>query len=88
VIHYYDLTSQAESTLSLYASSGAIVPLSGGVLTDGRELYVGEGSTTAATAYLHRFNLLTTSGTAGTLAEDTTPVSVPVVPSFVAVVPK
>jgi hypothetical protein len=91
IIHYYDLTSQKELTLSLNTALdtvvSAIVPLSGGVLTDGRELYIGEGSTSSA-AYLHRFMLLTTSGAQGTLQEDIAPISVPVVPSFVAVVPK
>lgn len=85
VIHGYDLASQAEVNLT---ASSPIVPLSGGVLYDGRELYVGTWDSSAKTATLHRFNLLTSTGTPGTLAEDITPVSVPLVPSFVAVVPK
>jgi len=85
VIHGYDLSSKLELTLT---ASTPIVPLSGGILNDGRELYVGTWDATAKTAELHRFNLLTNSGSAGTLAEDFAPVSVPLVPSFVAVVPK
>ena len=85
VIHGYDLSSHSE--LNLTANS-PIVPLSGGILNDGRELYVGTSDATAQTASLHRFNLLTSNGTPGTLAEDIAPVSIPLVPQFVAVVPK
>ncbi len=84
VLHAYDVSSNSEFTL---AASSPMVPLNGGVLYDGRELYIGtwDGTSTAA---LHRFNLLTTTGTQGTRAEDITPISVPIVPGFVAVVPK
>ncbi len=84
ILHAYDVTSNQEFTLS---ANSPMVPLSGGVLYDGRELYIGtwDGTSTAA---LHRFNLLTSTGTQGTRAEDITPISVPIVPSFVAVVPK
>jgi hypothetical protein len=84
VLHAYDVSSNSEFTLT---ASTPMVPLSGGALYDGRELYIGtwDGTSTAA---LHRFNLLTTSGTQGTRAEDITPTSLPIVPSFVAVVPK
>lgn len=85
IIHGYDLSSQSE--LNLTANS-PIVPLSGGILNDGRELYIGTSDATAQTAALHRFNLLTSNGTPGTLAEDIAPVSIPLVPQFVAVVPK
>ncbi|MDR3762881.1 MAG: hypothetical protein P4M01_02165 [Acidobacteriota bacterium] len=85
VIHAYDLSTKAEINLT---DTTAFVPLSGGVLTDGRELYVGSWDSTSLTAELHRFNLLDSSGDTGTLAEDITAISVPVVPSFVAVVPK
>jgi hypothetical protein len=84
VLHAYDVGTNKEFKLT---ASTPMIPLNGGVLYDGRELYIGtwDGTSTAA---LHRFNLLTTSGTAGTLAEDLTPVSLPIVPSFVAVVPQ
>ena len=85
VIHGYDLNTKQEITLT---ANNAMVPLSGGVLTDGRELYIGSWDSASKTATLHRFNLLDSSGAAGTRAEDITPISVPVVPSFVAVVPK
>jgi hypothetical protein len=87
VIHGYDVSTHAEIIPPLTATS-PIVPLSGGLLSDGRELYIGTWDSTAKTAALHRFNLLTTTGTQGTLTEDIAPVSVELVPSFVAVVPK
>jgi hypothetical protein len=88
VIHGYDEGLHAEMFPPVTALS-PIIPLSGGVLSDGRELYIGTWDRAAGTAALHRFNLLTTTGTPGTLAEDITPpASVELVPSFVAVVPK
>jgi hypothetical protein len=84
VIHGYNASTQAIVDLTLNSS---IVPLSGGVLSDGRKLYVGSWDSTAQTATLHRIALLTSSGTQDTLAEDAS-ASVEVVPSFVAVVPK
>jgi hypothetical protein len=69
-----------------------IIPLSGGVLSDGRKLFVGSYDQTTFTATLHRFDLSTGSATTGPLldgllAEDLS-ISVDLVPSFVAVVPK
>jgi len=91
LIHGYDLSSHSEVTLSTLTPSNPIVPLSGGILNDGRELYIGTWDAAAQTAALHRFNLLTVAGsttTPGTRTEDTDPVSLPLVPQFVAVVPK
>jgi len=88
VVHGYNLATKSEALLT---ASSPIIPLSGGILNDGRELYIGTWDSVAKTAALHRFNLLSVTGsttTPGTLAEDVTPISVPLVPSFVAVVPK
>jgi hypothetical protein len=107
-IHGYDLGSKAEITLSLSTTSTStftpvpIVPLSGGILNDGRKLYVGtiDGRNSAL---LRRFDLAT--GTEEVVTQElldqngnptTTPptfvtvipASVPLVPSYVAVVPK
>jgi hypothetical protein len=84
VIHGYDVIAQAEFTL---ATATPIIPLSGGVLNDGRKLYIGSNGTTPNSAVLHRFDLSTGTGTTGTRAEDAS-ASVAVVPNFVAVVPK
>jgi len=81
VIHGYDVANQAEITLT---TTSPIIPLSGGVLNDGRYLYVGSFDTTNG-AVLHRIDL--SAGTATPGAEDAS-VSVTLVPSFVAVVPK
>jgi hypothetical protein len=64
--------------------STPIAPLSGGVLNDGRYLFVGSFDTTNG-AVLHRFDLSADTATPG--AEDAS-VTVPLVPSFVAVVPR
>jgi hypothetical protein len=65
-------------------NSTPIAPLSGGVLNDGRYLFVGSFDTTNG-AVLHRFDLSADTPTPG--FEDTS-TTVPLVPSFVAVVPK
>jgi hypothetical protein len=85
VIHGYDVIAQAEFTLAT-ANATPIIPLSGGVLNDGRKLYVGSNDTTNG-AVLHRFDLSTGTGATGTRAEDAS-ASATVVPNFVAVVPK
>jgi hypothetical protein len=107
-IHGYDLGSKAEITLSLSTTSTStftpvpIVPLSGGILNDGRKLYVGTMDGKNSTL-LRRFDLAT--GTEEVVTQElvdqngnpTTnpptfvtviPASVPLVPSYVAVVPK
>jgi hypothetical protein len=88
LIHGYDVIGQKEITLS---TTNPIVPLSGGVLNDGRKLFVGTYDSTAKTAALHRIDLAT--GTEDTFTDPTSnlvtiPASVELVPSFVAVVPK
>ena len=91
-IHGYQVGNPTEFTLT---AAKPIVPLSGGVLNDGRYLYVGSNDSTNG-AVLHRFDLST--GTEDTSfcidVEDSTPPdcsNVPakyqLVPSFVAVVP-
>jgi hypothetical protein len=72
-------------------TTNPIVPLSGGVLNDGRKLFVGTYDSTAKTAALHRIDLAT--GTEDTVTDPTSklvtiPATVELVPSFVAVVPK
>jgi hypothetical protein len=84
VIHGYDVVAHQQILLS---TTNPVVPLSGGVLNDGRKLYFGTYDGTAQTATLHRIDLSTGTGTPGTLTEDLS-ASVAVVPSFVAVVPK
>jgi hypothetical protein len=107
-IHGYDLGSKAEITLSLSTTSTStftpvpIVPLSGGILNDGRKLYVGTIDSKNS-ALLRRFDIAT--GTEEVVTQElldqsgnpTTnpptfvtviPASVPLVPSYVAVVPK
>jgi hypothetical protein len=102
IIHGYDVSRHA-LTPSITAADASITPLSGGVLSDGRKLYVGTWTAplagtagTAGTATLHRFDLSTGSATTpsptvglldGLLTEDLS-TSVELVPSFVAVVPK
>jgi hypothetical protein len=88
LIHGYDVVKQKEITLT---TTAPVIPLSGGVLHDGRKLYFGTWDSTAQTASLHRIDLSTSTGTQGTLTEDVAtgiPASVSLVPSFVAVVPK
>jgi len=85
VIHGYDVINKTEITLAT-ADANPIIPLSGGVLNDGRKLYIGTNDPTNG-AVLHRFDLSTGTGTAGTRAEDAS-ASVAVIPNFVAVVPK
>jgi hypothetical protein len=85
VIYGYDVATNSEFTLT---TTSPVVPLSGGVLNDGRKLYFGTwAGTVAQTATLHRIDLSTGTGAPGTRTEDDS-VSVGVVPSFVAVVPK
>ena len=101
VIHGYDVVGQTEITLSTLTNpvSGVtfdpVVPLSGGVLTDGTKLYFGTYDSTNG-ALLHRVDLATQ--TEDFVQQEITtnpptyvtviPASVGVVPSFVAVVPK
>ena len=80
-IYGYDIVAQKEIT---FATINSMVPLSGGALNDGRYLYVGSNDTTNG-AVLHRIDL--SAGTPKPGFEDTS-VSVELVPSFVAVVPK
>jgi hypothetical protein len=104
VIHGYDLGilsgTPSEITLSVSTSGTPtftpvpIVPLSGGVLTDGRKLYVGTFDTTNG-ALLRRFDLASgtedvvpTLSSTNAVIGNTVPASIPVIPSFVAVVPK
>ena len=84
VLHGYDVVAQQEILLT---TAAPVVPLSGGVLNDGRKLYFGTYNSAAQTATLHRIDLSTGTGAPGTLTED---LSAPValVPSLVAVVPK
>jgi hypothetical protein len=84
VLHGYDVVAQQEILLT---TTNPVVPLSGGVLNDGRKLYFGSWDATAQTATLHRIDLSTGTGTQGTRTEDLS-TSVALVPSFVAVVPK
>ncbi len=89
VIHGYSVanpdtvppTAAAAFTLT---TTKAIVPLSGGALDDGRYLYVGSSDTTNGNV-LHRIDLSAGTPTPG--MEDIS-VSLELVPSFVAVVPK
>ncbi len=82
-IYGYDVANNAEIALPTLNST-PIAPLSGGVLKDGRYLFVGSFDTTNG-AVLHRFNL--TADTPDPFAENAS-VPVTLVPSFVAVVPK
>jgi hypothetical protein len=85
VIHGYNVNTNSEILLT---TTNPVVPLSGGVLNDGRKLYFGTwAGATAQTATLHRIDLSTGTGSPGSLTEDDS-VSISVVPSFVAVVPK
>jgi hypothetical protein len=95
VIHGYSLAVPATATVPAVPAAeftlatlnaNPIIPLSGGVLNDGRKLYVGTNDPTNG-AVLHRFDLSTGTGTAGTRAEDAS-APVAVIPNFVAVVPK
>jgi hypothetical protein len=88
VIHGYNLATHTIISSPSITTTAPVIPLSGGVLNDGRKLYFGSwAGSTAQTATLHRIDLSTSTGTAGTLTEDLS-TSVEVVPSFVAVVPK
>jgi hypothetical protein len=79
VIYGYDAVTQTQITLT---ATIPIVPLSGGVLNDGRYLYV--GSYDGANGILHRFDLSTHSEDTSVLVQYDGAV---VAPSFVAVVP-
>ena len=84
-IHGYDVSSNTEIVIpTQYPKANAVIPLSGGVLSDGSELYFGSYDTTNG-ALLHRIGLTTNIANA---VEDIAPVTVELVPSFVAVVPK
>jgi hypothetical protein len=98
-IHGYTLNSPGEFILP--TTSSTVVPLSGGVLNDGRKLYFGTYDAANGVALLHRINLDPTAGTIGeeivtattgtapnTVTSVTIPATVSVVPDFVAVVPK
>ncbi len=98
VIHGYDVAGNSTFTLSTLNNS-PITPLSGGVLSDGRKLYVGSYDPNTGAATLHRFDIAsgtedfatntTTTGTPPTTVTTVTiPASVELVPSLVAVVPK
>jgi hypothetical protein len=78
VIHGYNINTQ--TAIAPLTATSPIVPLSGGVLNDGRKLYIGTYNSTAKTAALHRFDI---AAGAEDIATD-----VDLVPSFVAVVPK
>ncbi len=82
-IYGYDVVAQKEITFPTL-NNNPIVPLSGSALNDGRYLYVGSYDTTNG-GVLHRIDL--SAGTPTPLKEDTS-VSIELVPSFVAVVPK
>jgi hypothetical protein len=90
-IHGYNITTHL-LTPSIASTSGSIIPLSGGILSDGRKLFVGTQNSTAGTAALHRFDLSTGAATTGTLLDgllkEDLSVPVELIPSFVAVVPK
>lgn len=101
VIHGYDVVAQEEILLS---TTNAVVPLSGGVLVDGRKLYFGSYDSATGSTLLHRVDLATqtedfvqqevTNPTTGLPTTNPptyltiVPATVSVVPSFVAVVPK
>lgn len=103
-IHGYDVSSGTEIKIPTTNPAGAsypVVPLSGGLLKDGRKLYFGTYDSASQTALLHRINFDPTAGpigedvvntTTGTGSNQVTTVTVPatlqIVPSFVAVVPK
>jgi YD repeat-containing protein len=82
VIHSYDVTSGTEINI---ATANPVIPLSGGLLNDGRKLYFGTYDQPSQTALLHRINF---DPTAGSVGEDIAPATVDIIPSFVAVVPK
>ncbi len=89
VIHGYSVANPGTVPATLAAAftlptTKAIIPLSGGALNDGRYLYVGSSDTTNGNV-LHRIDL--SSGTPTPGMEDTS-ISLELVPSFVAVVPK
>jgi hypothetical protein len=98
-IHGFDLNTHAAITLSTADTSVPIIPLSGGVLSDGRKLYIGTYNSASKTAALRRFDLTTgtedvvtsnVTNSSGVVTGTTTtvPATVELVPSFVAVVPK
>ena len=84
VIHGYDVATQQAITLATNPANPPVIPLSGGVLSDGRKLFFGSFDGTKG-AVLHRIDLATG-------LEDVVPPAIPasvsVVPNFVAVVPK
>ena len=102
-IHGYDVLGQDEIKIPTLAAYDPVVPLSGGVLTDGSKLYFGTYDSTNG-ALLHRIDLATqtedfvqqevvnpTTGVPTTTPPTyitEVPATVGVVPSFVAVVPK
>jgi hypothetical protein len=98
-IHGFDVSTHTDIALTTANASVPIIPLSGGVLSDGRKLYVGTYNSTSKTAALRRFDL--TTGTEDVVTSNVTnssgavigtivtvPATVELVPSFVAVVPK
>jgi hypothetical protein len=96
-IHGFDVSTSSDITIPT-ADALPIIPLSGGVLSDGRKLYVGTYDSTLKTAALRRFDLTTdtedvvtstvTSSTGNVTTVTTVPATVELIPSFVAVVPK
>jgi len=83
-IHGYNALTHSVVDLPI---NPAVVPLSGGILSDGRKLFFGSYDVATRGAVLHRIDLATSTGAPGTLMEDNA-VPVTVKPSFVAVVPK
>jgi len=99
LIHGFDVSTHAAIELTAANASAPIIPLSGGVLSDGRKLFIGTYNSTSKTAALRRFDLttgtedvvtsnVTNSSGAVTGTIITVPATVELVPSFVAVVPK
>ena len=90
-IHGYEVATQAVTSPITTAAPG--IPLSGGVLNDGRKLYFGTwAGSTVGTATLHRIDLSTGTATTGNLLDglltEDLSTSIELIPSFVAVVPK
>jgi hypothetical protein len=85
-IRGYNVSNHAALTLT--PASSTITPLSGGILSDGRKLFVGTWDPTSQTGSLHRFDILAGTEDVSVPNVLTAPAPVELVPSFVAVVPK
>ena len=70
-IHGYSVATHSLTPTIATAAGISIVPLSGGVLSDGRKLFVGSYDQTTLTATLHRFDLSTGTATTGNLLDGT-----------------